>query len=116
MKRWKVTGRIVAIYSSGSVLAQKLIFKYSDQGDLSPFIDRYFDTNTGPKRESGSYRKIAQDLAINSEDIIFVSDVYGRADAADQAGMQSALSVRAGNAVIAESHSFRTIVSFDDIE
>ena len=42
-KRWKDAGKIIAIYSSGSVLAQQLIFKYSDQGDLTPFIDKYFE-------------------------------------------------------------------------
>jgi enolase-phosphatase E1 len=116
LKRWKGRGTTIAIYSSGSILAQKLIFKYSDQGDLSPFIDRYFDTNTGPKREIDSYRKIGEDLATNSEDIIFVSDVPAELDAAREAGMQAALSIRDGNAGVAESHTFKEIVSFDDIE
>ncbi len=51
-KRWKEADTAISIYSSGSVLAQRLIFKYSDQGDMTRFIDHYFDTNTGGKREA----------------------------------------------------------------
>lgn len=53
-ERWKSEGKTIAIYSSGSILAQKLIFKYSNFGDLSSFISDYFDTNTGYKREAES--------------------------------------------------------------
>src|SRR5207247_5592661 len=54
--RWRRQGRDIAIFSSGSVLAQKLIFGCSTAGDLRPYIRAYFDTNTGPKREADSYR------------------------------------------------------------
>src|SRR5215204_3478368 len=53
-ERWTQQGIQIAIFSSGSVLAQKLIFKYSSAGDLSPFIADYFDTATGAKREAES--------------------------------------------------------------
>jgi methionine salvage enolase-phosphatase E1 len=34
---------------SGSVLAQKLLFANTEAGDLTPFIDGYYDTNFGKK-------------------------------------------------------------------
>ena len=42
----------VAIYSSGSVEAQRLLFGYSNYGDLTPLISGYFDTRTGAKTVS----------------------------------------------------------------
>ena len=115
-KRWKDAGKSIAIYSSGSVLAQRLIFKYSDQSDLTPFIDKYFDTNTGPKRETDSYRKIAEELGLESNEVLFVSDIPAELDAARTAGMQTALAIRKGNAEITEDHSHRAIQSFDDLD
>lgn len=114
-KRWKESGKSIAIYSSGSVLAQRLIFKYSDQGDLTQLIDRYFDTNTGPKREADSYRKIAEEMALESNEVMFVSDVPAELDAARAAGMQTALTLRAGNSVINETLIHKTIQSFDEL-
>lgn len=115
-KRWKDGGKSIAIYSSGSALAQRLIFKYSDQGDLTPFIDKYFDTNTGPKREADSYRKIAEEMGLEANEVVFVSDILAELDAAQTAGMQTVLSIRDGNAGIAEDHSHRAIQSFDDLD
>lgn len=114
-KRWKDAGHSIAIYSSGSVLAQRLIFKYSDEGDLTQLIDRYFDTNTGPKREADSYRKIAEDMETDSNAIIFVSDVPAELDAARTAGMKTVLSIRKGNSVVNETRSHKTIQSFDEL-
>lgn len=115
-KRWKEAGKSIAIYSSGSVLAQRLIFKYSDQGDLTHLIDRYFDTNTGHKREADSYRKIAEEMERESNEMLFVSDIPAELDAASTAGMQTALSIRAGNGEISEDHPHRSIQSFDTLD
>jgi enolase-phosphatase E1 len=96
-ERWKKSGKMIAIFSSGSVLAQKLLFGRTTAGDLAPFITGYFDTSTGPKREEQSYREIARALGLLPEQILFVSDVKEELDAAAAAGMQTALSVRPGN-------------------
>ena len=48
LKRWSADAT-VAIYSSGSVEAQQLLFRYSIFGDLTPLIAGYFDTRTGAK-------------------------------------------------------------------
>jgi len=42
-------GKQVSIYSSGSREAQKLLFKYSNHGDLRRFLSCYFDTKVGMK-------------------------------------------------------------------
>ena len=91
-ERWKAAGKTIAIYSSGSVLAQKLIFKYSNFGDLSGFISDYFDTNVGHKRETESYVKIAAALNHPPKRVAFVSDIPAELDAAQTAGMQTVLS------------------------
>jgi enolase-phosphatase E1 len=115
-RRWKDAGRTIAIFSSGSVLAQRLIFKYSEYGDLTQLIDAYFDTNTGSKLDTGSYRKIAGELSADAADILFVSDIPAELDAARTAGMQSVLCVREGSAEITEDHSHKTIQNFDSLD
>ncbi len=91
LRRWHDQGRTLAVFSSGSVPAQKLIFGHSDQGDLSPLFSGWFDTTTGPKREARSYILIADALAIPPADILFLSDVAAETDAAKAAGMRALL-------------------------
>src|SRR6202000_1584320 len=61
----------VAIYSSGSVEAQRLLFRYSNFGDLTPLISRYFDTRVGAKRERASYQAIAAAMGVAAGTILF---------------------------------------------
>ncbi|MBY0518639.1 MAG: acireductone synthase [Bacteriovoracaceae bacterium] len=82
-------GYKIAIYSSGSVAAQKLIFKNSLSGDLTSLIADYFDTKVGHKREKESYLKIADLLHSPADDIVFFSDISEELDAAQAAGMQT---------------------------
>ena len=114
-ERWKAVGKTIAIYSSGSVLAQKLLFKYTDHGDLTPFISNYFDTNIGGKRDPESYRKIASEMQIPPDEILFVSDVLDELNAASAAGYQTALSIRKSNAKIEAKNEHRQIRSFDEL-
>lgn len=94
---WRTDGRKVAIYSSGSVLAQRLLFGHSVAGDLSGLIDAYFDTTTGPKREAASYTAIATALGLPPDAITFCTDQPGEADAAAAAGLTAILLMRPGN-------------------
>lgn len=95
---WKRTGRPVAIYSSGSVLAQRLLFAHSTAGDLTPAIAAYYDTTTGPKREAASYAAIAKAWGRAPASIVFGTDQPAEADAARAAGMQTVILMRPGNA------------------
>jgi enolase-phosphatase E1 len=100
----------IGIYSSGSVLAQKLIF-----GELGPNISAFFDTSVGPKRSVESYRRIAGELQLPPKQILFVSDVLEELNAALDAGFQRLLAVRPGNKPIDGQTSIESITSFDAV-
>jgi enolase-phosphatase E1 len=112
---WNERGKQVCIYSSGSVLAQRLLFAHTDKGDLTRFIHEYFDTNVGEKREDESYRRIAASLKREASEILFISDVTAELDAARSAGFQTVLCVRPGNHPQPEPHAHPAILTFDDL-
>jgi enolase-phosphatase E1 len=103
-ERWRRQGRTIAIFSSGSVRAQKLLFRHSSCGDLTGSIGAYFDTTTGAKREAESYRRIAAALGEAPARVLFVSDVADELEAAAEAGLLTALCVRGGGAPAASAH------------
>ena len=115
LERWQARGLSISIFSSGSVLAQKLLFAHTGAGDLTQFIDKYFDTNLGKKGDAQSYRRIAEELGLPVGQILFVSDVIEELDAARQAGMKVVLSVRPGNAIQDNEKGYPQIHSFDSI-
>ncbi len=113
-KRWSDQGIRIRIYSSGSVLAQKLIFGFSDHGDLTGFIEGYHDTTTGPKKESDSYSRIAESFDLPPKEILFLSDNLEELDAARTAGLQTTQVVRPGNPP-SPDHDYPIISSFDNL-
>jgi enolase-phosphatase E1 len=115
MERWRQKALAVYIYSSGSVDAQKLLFAYTEFGDLTQFICGYFDTRWGPKREPESYGTIARDLGRPPAEVLFISDVLEELAAARAAGMHSILSVREGNRVSGKTDDYLVVTSFDDL-
>jgi enolase-phosphatase E1 len=115
LERWTGHGR-VAIYSSGSVESQKLLFRYSTFGDLSAFISDYFDTKTGAKTVAASYAAIAASLNAAPGEVCFFSDVVRELDPAREAGMDTRLVVRSGNAFVEDAHGLITIEGLDAIE
>jgi len=115
LARWREAGITVNIFSSGSVLAQKLLFAYTKAGDFSDLIDNYFDTTMGPKSDVGSYRHIAASLDLPSQSILFISDVVAELDAASLAGMETVLCMRAGNAPHAGGEQHRHVNSFANL-
>jgi enolase-phosphatase E1 len=94
--RWGRQGRAVAIFSSGSMLAQRLLFATTPGGDLTPHIRAHFDTTTGSKREAATYARIAQELGVAPGAILFLSDTAAELDAAREGGMAVALCARDG--------------------
>ena len=91
LQRWHALDLPLYVYSSGSVPAQKLFFGHSDAGDLTGLFSGWFDTETGGKREAGSYARIAGAIGVKAHDILFLSDVVEELDAARLAGMQTVL-------------------------
>ena len=112
---WRADGLHLYVYSSGSVPAQRLFFRYSDAGDLTPMFAGYFDTETGPKRESASYAKIAEAIGERPEHILFLSDIVEELDAARAAGLQTGWLLRPPQAMPAEPRH-PAYVDFDSIE
>jgi len=94
LRKWRSAGIQLYVYSSGSVPAQKLLFGYSDFGDLTPLFSGYFDTRIGMKRNSASYQRISAETGLNTEHILFLSDSPEELDAAHNAGMQTVWLVR----------------------
>ncbi len=107
--RWKAMRLDIGIYSSGSVEAQKLLFGHSEVGDLTTFLSHYFDTHIGHKREVESYQRIAKDIALPPEDVLFLSDIPEELDAAQEAGMQTIQLLRPGN-IATDRH--KTVTDF----
>jgi enolase-phosphatase E1 len=113
-ERWQRQNIDVRIFSSGSILAQQLIFSTTRAGDLTRFLNGYFDTTTGPKNEEVSYKQIANQFGLAAADIVFVSDVTRELDAARTAGMKTLLCVRPGN-YPQPPHNHTTITTLDGL-
>jgi enolase-phosphatase E1 len=96
LEEWVAQGITIAVYSSGSVQAQKLIFGYSEHGDLTPYFSNYFDTKMGGKKEVRSYENISQELQLEPHEILFLSDTPDELRAAREAGMEVIQLVREG--------------------
>lgn len=109
---WRDSGKLLYVYSSGSVQAQQLLFGHSDPGDLRELFSGYFDTRIGAKREAGSYRAIAEQIALPVDRILFLSDVVEELDAAAIAGMHTMQLVREPG-IATGSHAAAR--SFDEI-
>lgn len=92
--RWREAGASISIYSSGSVLAQRLLFGHSIAGDLTPWLTNYFDTAVGAKRAMESYSRIASTIGQEAQRLLFISDVQQELDAATAAGFQTLLCIR----------------------
>lgn len=111
---WSSHGVKVHIYSSGSVQAQKLLFGYSDSGDLTGYFQTHFDiTTSGNKKQFSSYQKIASDLGVSPSEIVFCSDSEAELIAATEAGIgYPIMTIRPGNAPLtAAGKSFSQIYS-----
>jgi enolase-phosphatase E1 len=114
LKAWKANGISLYVYSSGSVLAQKLLFSHTESGDLTTLFSGLFDTNIGGKKESGSYRKIAEKIGFPSHNILFLSDIKEELDAAKAVGYQTIWLTRDHEPDPHAEHP--QVSSFDDIE
>ena len=114
-QRWCERELRINIFSSGSVLAQQLLFAHTEVGDLTPFIESYFDTNVGKKGEAESYRRIAEKMKLPAREILFISDVIDELNAAHDARMKVLLSLRPGNAPQDNTNQYPEILSFDQI-
>ena len=96
LRFWHDRGLRLYVYSSGSVKAQKLIFGFSNEGDLTPFFSGYFDTNVGGKKEPQAYRTILGELGVEPATVLFLSDVEAELVAAEACGLKTCWLIREG--------------------
>jgi enolase-phosphatase E1 len=99
LNQWRALGLKIGVFSSGSIAAQKLLFRFSDFGDLSGHFSNHFDTTTGSKKDNETYLKITQFLGLAADQILFLSDIVAELEAAQKAGLQTIQLVREGAAV-----------------
>jgi enolase-phosphatase E1 len=116
LERWAAADKEIAIYSSGSALAQRLLFRHTDKGDLTSFISDYFDTNVGAKREPESYETIAARMGYLPREITFISDVPEELDAAASIGMGCVLVDRPGHPERGPELKYKRVTSFSELD
>jgi len=115
LSRWNADALDVRIFSSGSVLAQRLFFGHTVAGDLLPWLRGHYDTATGPKRASESYVSIAQAFGLAPAEIVYFSDIAEELEAARSAGFQAVLVERPGNGPVPVDFDAPRIHSFDQV-
>ncbi len=108
LEKSKEKGILSYVYSSGSVQAQILIYKYSNFGDLTGFFTDYLDTSMGGKKEVQSYLNIAHHLNLDPGEIVFFTDIVEEGIAAKGAGMETIILDRPGN-IEQPAHDFKTL-------
>ncbi|PCI52961.1 MAG: acireductone synthase [Alphaproteobacteria bacterium] len=113
LKRWKDQGIDLYIYSSGSVPAQKMLFGHTNVGDINALFSGYFDTTTGGKKDLESYIKIAAEIGLPAQEILFLSDCVEEIASAAAAGMNVVILDRDGTSIDALGHNI--VQDFDDI-
>ena len=115
LRRWHQQGTVLAVYSSGSVAAQQLLYGHSTEGDLRSLFSHWFDTRTGAKQEVASYRAISKAMGVEGSKILFISDSLLECEAAHAADMQVLFSDREGNPG-RDNGPFERIRSYEDLQ
>ncbi len=117
IRRWRTAGLRVAIYSSGSELAQRRLFASTPDGDLTPLLSRVLrHARRRQGREPRSYARIAAAIDVPPAAVLFVSDVTRGAGAPPaRPAWHVALSVRPGNAPQPDAAAFDIVTTFDDL-
>jgi enolase-phosphatase E1 len=110
--RWTRREIDIRIYSSGSVVAQKLFFGHTPLGDLKRFFHGFYDTTVGGKRDAKSYQKIAHEFGVDAKSIVFFSDNVLEIEAANESGLTAITVVRPGNAALSEGFEGPLVHSF----
>ena len=115
LRRWHQQGAVLAVYSSGSVAAQQLLYGHSTDGDLRNLFSHWFDTRTGAKQDVASYRAISKAMGVDSSKVLFISDALLECEAAHTAKMQVLFSDREGNPG-RDNGSFERISTYEDLQ
>lgn len=116
--QWYLRDIPLYVYSSGSVAAQKLFFAHNEAGNLLPLFSGFFDTQMGAKQEVRSYQNILaalqQQHEVEAQEILFLSDIEGELNAAQQAGFATYWLIREGEQPTTSQHPVAK--SFSEIQ
>ncbi|MBL7491130.1 acireductone synthase [Frankia sp. AgB1.9] len=143
LRRWHAAGIRLAVYSSGSAVAQQAWFgraaaldpaaldpaaldpaSLDSAGwtgrerpdDLGPLLSAHFDLDTaGPKTAERSYARIAAALNAQPDRLLFLTDRPAELDAARAAGWRVVGVARPGEPYAAALAGYPCVVSFADL-
>ncbi|MFT8895831.1 MAG: acireductone synthase [Acetobacter sp.] len=101
LRAWSDAGLTLAVYSSGSAPAQRLIYTHTTDGDLTSLFSAFLDLEMGGKKDAESYRRILSKMNWKASDVLFVSDVVAELDAATAAGLRTCQMVRPEDGTVA---------------
>lgn len=112
LEQWTSMGIKLAIFSSGSIAAQKQLFGFSIEGDLTPYFAAFFDTTTGMKRDKQTYQLIVEQLQAPANSVLFLSDISQELEAAHAVGLRTLQLVRPGT----QANWTRCVADFSEIQ
>ena len=115
LRYWKQRGLRLAVYSSGSVEAQKLLFSHTAYGDLTSLFSAFYDTKMGAKREKDAYQAICKDMGIDPQNVCFLSDVKEELDAAQKVGLKTIQLIRDEKVIIGSHPKAKNFSEVDQI-
>lgn len=118
LQSWAEDHRSLFTYSVAPAEAQRLLFAYSEFGDISTLFSGFFDRRIGAKKNTDSYTTIAEALGEAPGALLFISDNGGELDAAKQAGFQTCWIARddTARAKAEANQTHPNVVSFSEIE
>lgn len=111
LHRWHRNGLRLALYSSGSEQAQRLLVEHTNEGNLARLFSHFFDTRIGAKTETSSYRRIADQIGLPPQAILFLSDVEAELNAAAAANLSTTQVIRPGTNPGASHPTCRTFAN-----
>lgn len=118
LQAWSDDHRSLFTYSTAPSEAQRLLFAYSEFGDIAGLFSGFFDRRLGAKKNADSYTAIATTLGEPPGSLLFISDTGGELDAAKKAGLQTCWIARdeetREKAEASQAHQI--VVSFSEIE
>lgn len=103
LEKWHNEGKKLVLFSSVPVNEQKLIFGFSDFGDLTRYFDYFFDLAIGGKREAKTYKKILQQIGAEPKETLYISAIEEELDAAKTTGLQTLQMLR-GSEKLSQKH------------
>lgn len=118
LQQWRDHDINLYTFSSASERAQRLFFRYSKQGDLRLMFAGYFDSSMGIKESVDAYQNLADGVALDPEQMLYISDSEDELDAAAETGMRTVRVAReeeTGKKPDAVKSAHTVVGSFSDI-